>query len=404
MMAQSLFSQKQLERYADILIWGLKKARKSKFKKLEIILIRYHIGAVALAEILYRKLLESGYNPLLKASSTPVMEKTFFELGNNKQLVFQEPGEEELYRHLNGSIFLHAPESITHLSHVDSKKISRFTLSKKYLRDIMDQRDEQGLFSWTLCMYPTVALARHAGLTMQDYTKQIIKACHLNRRSPVVLWEELYQNAASIKDWLNKMDVVKYQLESDHLDLQITPGQKRKWIGLTGHNIPSFELFLSPDWRGTSGFYYADQPSFRSGNYVEGVKLTFKKGSAVKVEAEQGEDFVRKQLAMDQGASRLGEFSLTDRRFSKIDKFMANTLYDENYGGQYGNCHIALGSSYSDTYNGNPSELTSEKKKDLGFNDSALHWDLVNTQKKRVVAHLKSGKRQLIYENGIFVY
>jgi len=46
--------------------------------------------------------------------------------------------------------------------------------------------------------------------------------------------------------------------------------------------------------------------------------------------------------------------------------------------------------------------LTQEKKKSLGFNDSALHWDLVNTEKKRVTAHLASGKKVTIYENGGF--
>jgi aminopeptidase len=83
---------------------------------------------------------------------------------------------------------------------------------------------------------------------------------------------------------------------------------------------------------------------------------------------------------------------------------MANTLFDENYGGKHGNCHIAVGSSYSDTYNGNPAELTKRLKEKLGFNDSALHWDLVNTEEKTVTAHLTSGKRIVIYENGKFRY
>ena len=95
---------------------------------------------------------------------------------------------------------------------------------------------------------------------------------------------------------------------------------------------------------------------------------------------------------------------MTDKRFSGIDKFMANTLFDENHGGLYGNCHLALGSSYSDTYDGDPSALTKEKKKKLGFNDSALHWDLVNTEKKKVTALLRSGKKIIIYENGLFKY
>ena len=63
-----------------------------------------------------------------------------------------------------------------------------------------------------------------------------------------------------------------------------------------------------------------------------------------------------------------------------------------------------MGDSYSDTYDGNPAELTKEIKRKLGFNDSALHWDLVNTEKKTVTAYLKSGKRVLIYENGMFKF
>ena len=105
---------------------------------------------------------------------------------------------------------------------------------------------------------------------------------------------------------------------------------------------------------------------------------------------------------MDKGADKVGEFSLTDKRFSKINRFMANTLYDENYGGHYGNCHIALGASYSNTYAGDGKRLNPARKRQLGFNESALHWDLVNTEKKRVSAHLKSGKALVIYENGRF--
>jgi aminopeptidase len=83
---------------------------------------------------------------------------------------------------------------------------------------------------------------------------------------------------------------------------------------------------------------------------------------------------------------------------------MANTLFDENFGGRWGNCHVALGASYADTYSGSVQSLTKEKKARLGFNDSALHWDLVNTEKKRVVAHLAGGERTTIYENGRFRY
>jgi aminopeptidase len=61
-----------------------------------------------------------------------------------------------------------------------------------------------------------------------------------------------------------------------------------------------------------------------------------------------------------------------------------------------------VGSSYSDTYEGDPSKLTKKMKESLGFNDSAVHWDLVNTEKKRVTAYHSDGGKTVIYENGIF--
>lgn len=397
-----VFTKKQLEKYCDVLIWALKIARKQNFKRNDVILIRYDLAAIRMAEILQAKLLDMGMNPIPRIGLTWSMERSFFEKANDRQLVFLTPGEKELFKHLNGSLYLYAPESLTHLSHIDPKRIGKAAVARKPLRDILDKRDEQGKFGWSLCMVPTPELAKHARLSMKQYTAQVITACYLNKREPVKEWKTIYKNAMAIKRWLNNMEVGYYHVESKSVDLRITPGKNRKWIGLSGHNIPSFEIFLSPDWRGTEGIYFANQPSYRSGNYVEGVRIEFRKGNAAKIEAKRGKDFVVKHLSMDKGAKRVGEFSLTDKRFSKIDKFMANTLYDENYGGRYGNCHLALGSSYSNTYAGDPARLTKEKKKMLGFNDSALHWDLVNTEEKRVTAYLRSGENVIIYENGMF--
>jgi len=392
----------QLERYADTLIWGLKTARSGRFKKNDIVLLRYQRPAIKLAEILYRKLLEMGVHPVIRMGLTSDMERTFYEEARNAQLVFIPPGEMELYENLNGVIFLHAPESLTHLSHIDPRKIGKALIARKPLRSIMEKREEGGMLGWTLCTYPTQELANQAKLSLKSYTNQIIRGCYLDKKDPVAEWKAVYAKAQAAKKWLNRLDVSWFHVQSDNVDLRITMGDTRRWIGISGHNIPSFELFTSPDWRGTEGHFYADQPSFRSGNYVKGVRLTFAKGKAVKIGAEIGEEFVVKQLAVDGGANKIGEFSLTDRRFSRINRFMADTLFDENYGGRYGNCHIALGASYSDTFDGNQAELTKEIKKQLGFNDSALHWDLVNTEKKTVDAYLVSGGKVRIYEDGVF--
>jgi len=305
-----MFSERQLERYADVLWWGLKTARTARFKKGDIVLIRFDKPAMRLAEILYAKLLDMGLNPVQRMNHTTTMELDFYKLSNSKQLVFTPPGDEALSKSLNGGIFLHAPESLTHLSNIDPKKIGKVAVSRKYLRDILDKRDDEGAFGWTLCIFPTKALARHAGLSLKNYTGQVIKACFLNRTSPVSHWKSIYKKVQSIMKWLNSMQVNYYHIESANIDLEITPGEKRKWIGISGHNIPSFEIFTVPDWRGTKGKYFANQPSFRSGNYVEGVQLEFQKGAVVKAQAQKGEDFVKKQLVIDQGADKLGEFSL----------------------------------------------------------------------------------------------
>lgn len=394
--------EEYLQKYADVLIWGLETARKGRYRKGDIVLIQYEQAALRLAEILYEKILARGMHPIQRIALSPAMERSFYGKSVDSQLVFLPPGERELIENLNGRIYLHAPESLTHLKNVDSAKIGRSLVARRPLRDIMEKREQNGAYGWTLCTFPTGELARQARATQDAYTKQIVKACYLDQENPVQKWKEIRRSAASIKKWLGSLPVARFHVESAGCDLWITPGEQRQWIGISGHNIPSFELFISPDWRGTEGTYYANLPSYRSGNYVEGVKLVFEKGEAVSISAQTGEDFTAKQIGMDKGAKRIGEFSLTDRRFSHIDMFMADTLFDENFGGEYGNCHIAVGASYTDTYSGDQTRMTPALKKKLGFNDSALHWDMVNTEPKTVTAHLKTGEKVLIYENGLF--
>ena len=246
-------------------------------------------------------------------------------------------------------------------------------------------------------------VAKSAGLTLKEYESQIEKACFLKEANPVKTLARVNREIEEISKRLSSLPIEKLRLQSKDCDLEITLGQDRKFIVGGGCNVPSFEIFTSPDWRGARGVYFSDLPSFRDGNLVKGARLEFKAGRVVRAAAGEGEAYLKKMLSLDLGARQIGEFSLTDRRFSKINRFMADTLYDENFGGRYGNSHIALGASYADTYTGKESCLTAAKKEALGFNRSALHWDLVNTQNKLVSAVLKDGKHLTIYEDGVFV-
>ncbi|MCJ7683992.1 MAG: aminopeptidase, partial [Desulfobacteraceae bacterium] len=299
-----MLTKKQLDKYADVLLWGLKAARSGKFKRGDVVLVQFDLPAVQLAEIVQAKLLDMGMNPVVRSGLTPVMEHNFYKKANNKQLVFRGSWQDDLYKNISGRIYLHAPASLTHLADIDPKRIGKVAVAMKPLRDIMRNKEEQGALGWTLCMMPTEELAKKAKLSLRQYTNQIIKACYLDKPDPVGAWKRVFKDAVAIKKWMNSMDVKYYHVESEGIDLKIRPGDRRRWVGISGHNIPSFELFISPDWRGTEGTYLADQPSFRSGNLVKGVKLTFKRGSATEATARKGESFTKKQLLMDKGARR----------------------------------------------------------------------------------------------------
>ena len=400
-----LLTAAQTEKYADVLIWALHAARRDgKFRKYDTILLRVDWAAAPLAKVIYKKLIERHYNPVLRINAPEEFVKDFYTFADKKQLCFLPPGEKEFQGGLNGLIAVHAPQDLTFLKQVDPVRLGQNAVARKPLREILDLREQQGQFSWTLANYPTEELAKRAGLTPKAYAGQIARACFLDDKDPVKTWQEVTRRINEIGKWLSALPVKTLRVESDDMDLEILLGAQRKFIAGGGCNIPSFEIFTSPDWRGTKGVYFADLSSYRSGNYVKGVRLEFKNGRAVKATAQQGEGFVRKMLAMDKGACQIGEFSLTDRRFSKITKFMADILYDENFGGKYGNCHVAVGASYADTFSGAQADLTPAAKKALGFNASSLHWDLINTQDKVVTATLKDGSKKVVYQKGQFTY
>ena len=398
-----IFTKTQLDRYADVMVWAMETARRGgKFKKYDKVLVRAEIGAMPLVQAVYERLLDKRYNPVVRFIAPGALQRALYTKADDKQLAFIPVGEEPFQESLNGLIALRAPEDLTALKSVNPARIGKAAVARKNIKDILDRTEQAGFFSWTLCNYPTQELADKAGLTLKQYAAQVAKACFLNEKNPVQKWKDVMKQIGETGKWLNGLKIDRLHVQSAHMDFEVLLGEKRKFISGGGNNIPSFEIFTSPDWRGTRGVYFADLSSYRSGNYVKGMRLEFKDGRAVKATAEQGQEFLRKMLAMDRGAAQIGEFSLTDRRFSKIDKFMADILFDENFGGKHGNCHVAIGSSYADTFDGDVRKLDKKMKEKLGYNDSSLHWDLINTEDKTVHATLKGGKKILIYQKGQF--
>jgi aminopeptidase len=253
-------------------------------------------------------------------------------------------------------------------------------------------------------MYGTPAMAKEAGHSLKEYWNQIIKACFLDEKNPIKKWKEVYKEIEMYKMRLNKLSpkIDKLHVEGVDADLWIKLGEKRQWLAGRGVNMPSFEIFTSPDWRGTEGWIRFNQPLYRYGSKITGIQLWFKKGKIVKATAKTNEKLLKAMIATP-GADQIGEYSLTDKRHSRITKIMAETLYDENIGGPQGNTHLAVGMSYKDTFAGNVAKLTKAQAKKLGFNDSSVHTDIISTTRRTVTAHLKDGTKKVIYKDGQFV-
>lgn len=299
------------------------------------------------------------------------------------------------------SISIIAPSDKYALRGVDPKKIMLSTKSTKEISDWYDEKEAVGKFTWTLGLYGTPALAAEVGMSQKKYWDQIIKACYLDQEDPVAENKKILKEVARLARKLSKMKIERIHIEGEGVDLWVGLPPKTKWLGGSGRNIPSFEVFTSPDWRQTEGKIKFNQPLYRYGNLITGVALEFKKGKVIKATAESGQDILREMIAV-KNADKVGEFSLTDKRLSRITEFMGETLYDENVGGKYGNTHVALGRAYKDAYDGDPSTVSAEEWKRLGYNDSAVHTDIMSTSDRVATAHWKDGRSQIIYKDGEF--
>ena len=93
-----MLKERYLERYADVLIWGLKTARRERFRKGNVILIQYDHAALRLAEILYDKIIAAGMNPVQRMGLTVAMERSFFQRADGTATRFSGPRREGALR------------------------------------------------------------------------------------------------------------------------------------------------------------------------------------------------------------------------------------------------------------------------------------------------------------------
>jgi aminopeptidase len=357
--------------------------------------------AKPLALALQNALLKAGAQPMIRLLPTG-FDKDYFNLASDKQLTFFP----KKYLQTRAALFDHqigiiADPDPKELIDVDHKKIFLARDSRKQYRDWLNAKENAGKFTWTIGLWGVEAKAKEVGLSLEAYWQQIISACFLDKANPVAEWKKIAAEQEHIRKALNKMKIQWVHAVGEDMDIKIKIGSERSWNGGSGRNIPSFEIFTSPDWRGTEGWIQFNQPLYRYGNIVSGVRLEFKKGLVVKATAKTGQKLLETMLK-SRNADRLGEYSLTDRRFSRITHTMAETLFDENIGGPFGNTHVAIGMSYQDCYVGDPTKVKKAGWKKMGYNDSPEHTDIVSTSDRTVTATLADGTEKVIYAKGQF--
>jgi aminopeptidase len=397
-------SPELLEKYASILV-KFALGGGTGITKGQVVLLSCPLSALPFYRALKKAIFDSGGITIGSlGDDMSGMGKYYYENATDQQLTtFLSKYYKGLVDQIDHRIAILADWDVHELDGVDPKKIMLSSKTNKPVSEWLDKKENQGKYTWTLALYGTPSMAKEAGLSLKDYWQQIIDACYLDYEDPIKEWKKISKEVQRVSDKLTNLNIEKLHVKGDDIDLRLNLGMNRKWLGGSGRNIPSFEVFTSPDWRGTEGWIKFNQPLYRYGSMVSGIELTFKNGRVVKSKANKNHSLLKEMLATDEGASQIGEFSLTDKRLSRITKFMAETLFDENMGGEFGNSHIAVGKSYHDTYQGDSRKLNNKSTAaKLGYNDSAIHTDMITTTNRTVTATLKGGKRQLIYENGQF--
>lgn len=404
-MSKYIPSQEILDKYADVLVNFALGGGKGIVEG-DVVSVHASESAKPLYAAVLRAVTKAGGHTISRYSpdndSKFNFSRDYYEAASDEQLdFFPEAYLRGFAETIDHSLHIISTVDPHALEGVDAKRIMRSGVANKPFSDWMDEKENRGKYTWTIALYGTEAMAAEAEMSLQEYWRQIIDACFLEENDPIAKWQEVSKEIDAYKDKLNALKIERLHVVGDDMDLWVQVGEKHKWCGGGGANIPSFEIFTSPDWRGTEGWICFNQPLYRYGNIIKGIKLEFKNGRVIKATARENEQVLKEMIATP-GADKLGEFSLTDARHSKITKFMAETLFDENMGGKYGNTHVAVGNSYHDCFDGDPAVNDKEDWEGLGFNDSSVHTDMVSTTDRVVTAVLVDGTTKVIYEHGRF--
>ena len=162
-------------------------------------------------------------------------------------------------------------------------------------------------------------------------------------------------------------------------------------------NIPTEEVFTSPDCDRVDGIVYSALPLVRHGNKIDRFWLRFEGGRVVDYDAEVGRDTLTSILETDEGARRLGEVALISKNtpIRESETLFFDTLYDEN-----ASCHLALGMGFAECYEGGV-DMTPDELREHGVNKSSTHVDfMIGADDLDITGITASGEEVPVFVNG----
>ena len=270
------------------------------------------------------------------------------------------------------------------MSDLDPKRVGKARMLE--LAGLRTKAVGQRLNSWGIVAYPTEGWAQ-AVFGEPDVDKlweAVGKASRLYEDDPVESWWNRVKELGKRADAMNerKFDSIRYR--GPGTDLAIGLHENGQWMSANFEtawgqkhvpNIPTEEIFTSPDHRRVEGKVRSTKPLHLSseGITVKDLEVTFKDGRIVDVQASQGAEVIRQQISLDEGAAALGELALVDRdsAVGQTGVVFANTLFDEN-----ATSHIAYGAGFAFCIP-DLAQLDPEEQRAQGLNYSKVHTDFM---------------------------
>ena len=284
---------------------------------------------------------------------------------------------------------------------------ARYKIVKPY-RDRMDNK-----YQWCIAAVPGEAWAKKMfpDLSTKKAVEKLWEAILYTSRAdgpdPIKAWKEHNDYIRGKCDILNDLglDSLEYSasngtsLKVGLIDGTVFMGGCEDTLQGRGFNanIPSEEVFISPDRDRAEGIVYSTRPLSYNGQLIENFSVRFENGKVTEVHAEKNEELLKQLVSMDDGAAHLGECALVpyDSPIRKSELTFYNTLFDENAA-----CHLALGAGFTNTLVGYD-KLTVEECHKRGINESMVHEDfMIGTPDLKIVGNKKDGTSVLIFENG----